>query len=119
MPTRRNFKEHITARQLSAQIRESERIARTDAGQLSRTFSHGASANARKPSGSGPRSRGRSMYRLATSLVVASVILLVAAGMLQLLWKWCGMGAWTGLGELPFAPAIFLSFIFAAPFAAK
>lgn len=41
MPTRRSFKEHVTVRRLEAQVRESERTARGDAGQLSRLEQQG------------------------------------------------------------------------------
>lgn len=59
------------------------------------------------------------MNRFLVSLALAPLILFVATAALKLLWDWCGMGPWTGLGELPFGPAIFLSLILAAPFAAK
>lgn len=44
-------------------------------------------------------------------LILLPLILLFGATVTKLLWWVCNMGAWTGLGHLPWGPAVFLALV--------
>lgn len=54
---------------------------------------------------------GRFFLILFGILILFPLLVLLGATIMKVLWYLCDMGAWTGLGHLPWGPAVFLALV--------
>ena len=61
----------------------------------------------------------RELAALVKIAVAIVLLVLFAAVAIKLLWFGTSMGMWTGLGEIPWGPAIFLGILFSGSGASR